>query len=58
MAVIVTDAVITSSMPDIHDLPLDSDVAIDTVEYACIMRRVASQDRASSPPVSAFNSSI
>jgi hypothetical protein len=58
MAVIGAETVITSDMPDIRDLPLDSNVTIDAEEYASIRRRISVQDGASHTPVSAFNSSI
>jgi hypothetical protein len=58
MHVTGTEAVLSSGLPDIHDLPLAADVAIDVEEYARMERRIAQRDGATSTPVSAFNSSI
>jgi hypothetical protein len=52
------DAVFTSDMPDIHDLPLDAEVCIDAIEYAHIMRRIGVTEGEPGTSVSAFNSSI
>ena len=52
------DAVFTSDMSDIHDLPLDAEVSIDDVEYAHIMRRIGIAEGEQGTSVSAFNSSI
>jgi hypothetical protein len=52
------DAVLTSDMSDIHDLPLDAEVSIDDVEYAHIMRRIGLVEGEPGTSVSAFNSSI
>ena len=52
------DAVFTSDMSDIHDLPLDAEVSIDDVEYAHIMRRIGIAEGEAGTTVSAFNSSI
>jgi hypothetical protein len=52
----MADAVITSTHPDIHDVPLTADVVIDDIEYAQIMRGIVGDN--SVTPVSAFNSSI
>ncbi len=56
MTVVATGAVITA-LPDISDVPLTADVAIDDSEYAQIMRGIVADDK-SVTPVSAFNSSI
>jgi hypothetical protein len=56
MTVATTGAVITA-LPDIYDVPLTADVAIDDSEYAQIMRGIVVDDK-SVTPVSAFNSSI
>ena len=52
------DAVFTSDMSDIHDVPLDAEVSIDDVEYAHIMRRIGLVEGEPGTSVSAFNSSI
>ena len=52
----MSDAVINSTLSDIHDVPLAVDVAIDDGEYAEIMRYIV--DDNSVTPVSAFNSTI
>lgn len=52
------DAVLTSDMSDIHDLPLDAEVSIDDAEYAHIMRRIGLVEGEPGTSVSAFNSSI
>jgi hypothetical protein len=52
------EAFVTSDMSDIHDLPLDSDVNIDVVEFSRLMRRISVTGGDSGAPVSAFNSSI
>jgi hypothetical protein len=54
MYVTGAEAVITSDLPDIHDLPLDADLAGDGAEFERISRRCD----ASFPVVAAFNSSI
>jgi hypothetical protein len=52
----MSDAVINSTLSDIHDVPLAVDVTIDDGEYAEIMRYIV--DDNSVTPVSAFNSTI
>ena len=52
------DAVFTSDMSDINDLTLDTEVSIDDVEYAHIMRRIGIAEGEPGTSVSAFNSSI
>jgi len=58
MAATQAEALVTSDMSDIHDLPFDFDVNIDAVEFSRIMRRISVQDGDAGTPVSAFNSSI
>ena len=58
MATSYADAVFTSDMSDIHDLPLDTEVDFDEVEYAHIMRRIGIAENEPGTPVSAFNSAI
>ena len=58
MATSYADAVFTSDMSDIHDLPLDTEVDFDEVEYAHIMRRIGIAEDEPGTPVSAFNSAI
>jgi hypothetical protein len=58
MATSYADAVFTSDMSDIHDLPLDAEVNFDEVEYAHIMHRIGIAEDEPGTPVSAFNSSI
>jgi hypothetical protein len=58
MAVAQEDEVVLSSVLDVSDVPLRSDVNIDSLEYMRIMRRIGIQDGESVTPVSAFNSSI
>ena len=58
MATSYADAVLTSDMSDIHDLPLDTEVDFDEVEYAHIMRRIGIAENEPGTPVSAFNSAI
>jgi hypothetical protein len=55
--VAMADDVIASKLPDIDDVSLTADVAIDAIEYAQIMRDIVGDDK-SVTPVSAFNSSI
>ncbi len=57
MTVAMADDVIPSRLPDIDDVPLTADVAIDDAGYAQIMRDVIADDK-SVTPVSAFNSSL
>ena len=52
------DAVFTSGLSDIHDLPLDAEISIDDAEYAHIMRRIGIAEGEPGTTVSAFNSSI
>ena len=58
MSTTYADAVFTSDMSDIHDLPFDTEVSIDDVEYAHIMRRIGIAEGEPGTSVSAFNSSI
>jgi hypothetical protein len=58
MSTTYADAVLTSDMSDIHDLPFDTEVSIDGVEYAHIMRRIGIAEGEPGTSVSAFNSSI
>ena len=58
MAVMQAEAIVSSDMSDIHDLPFDFDANIDAVEYSRIMRRIGVDGGGSVTPVSAFNSSI
>ena len=58
MATSYADAVFTSDMSDIHDLPLDTEVGFDELEYAHIMRRIGIAEDEPGTPVSAFNSAI
>jgi hypothetical protein len=46
---------IETGLPDMHDVPLDTDARIGDSEYARIFRRIGMGD---DPVVSAFNSSI
>jgi hypothetical protein len=52
------DDVFTSDMSDIRDLPLDTEVSFDEVEYGHIMRRIGIAEGEQGTSVSAFNSSI
>ena len=52
------DDVFTSDMSDIRDLPLDTEVNFDEVEYGHIMRRIGIAEGEPGTSVSAFNSSI
>jgi hypothetical protein len=58
MPVAQEDEVVLSSVLDVSDVPLRSEVNIDGLEYMRIMRRIGIQDGESVTPVSAFNSSI
>jgi FXSXX-COOH protein len=58
MSTVFVDDVIVSEVPDIRDLPLDSEDSIDDAEYAHIMRRIGSVEGGPGTSVSAFNSSI
>jgi len=58
MATSYPDAVFTSDMSDIHDLPLDAEVDSAEIEYAHIMRRIGIVEGERGTTVSAFNSSI
>jgi hypothetical protein len=50
---------IETSLPDLHDVPLDAGVQINDSAYARIFRRVTEGDGGDDPRrVSAFNSSI
>jgi hypothetical protein len=49
---------VMSGRSDARDVSLDSDLAIDPVEYSRIMRRIGVADDESVTQVSAFNSSI
>lgn len=57
MTAAMTEAVITSALPDRHDAAFAEDIVIDSIEYARIMRGIGTEDE-SLTPVSAFNSSI
>ncbi len=50
--------VIPTDVSDILDLPLDTEINIDDVEYAHIMRRTGIAEGEPGTSVSAFNSSI
>jgi hypothetical protein len=52
------DKLVLSSVIDVSDVPLSTQVNIDGLEYTRIMRRIGIQDSESVTPVSAFNSSI
>jgi hypothetical protein len=52
----IEDSVIASMLPDISDVPLTADVAVDDGEYAQILRDIVTDN--SGFPVSFFNSSI
>ncbi len=52
------DAVFTSDMSAIHDLPLNTEVNIDDAEYSRIMRRIGIAEDEPGTSVSAFNSAI
>jgi hypothetical protein len=60
MTAVTEGARVVSVMPDHHDVPLDVDITIDSVEYARIMRGIpqGGEGHGSTVPVSAFNSSI
>jgi hypothetical protein len=58
MAVIKADAIITSDMSGIGEVPLDAEVNVDDAEYARIMRRIGLAEGEPETSVSAFNSSI
>jgi hypothetical protein len=52
------DDVFTSDMSDLRDLPLDTEVSFNEVEYGHIMRRIGIAAGEQGTSVSAFNSSI
>jgi hypothetical protein len=52
----LTDVVIASVLPSVHDVPLAINVIIDHNEYALIMRSIVGGNSAAQ--VSAFNSCI
>jgi hypothetical protein len=58
MTVIQADAIFTSDMSGIGEVPLDAEVKIDDAEYAHIMRRIGIVEGEPVTSVSAFNSSI
>jgi hypothetical protein len=49
---------VASGASEMGDLPLGIEVNIDDIEYARIIRRIATADRGADTVVSAFNSSI
>lgn len=54
----VTQEMLASSVADLGDVPLGTDLAIDDEEYARIMRRIGIAGGDPGASVSAFNSSI
>lgn len=60
MTAVTEGARVVSVMSDHHDVPLDADITIDSIEYARIMRGIPQDggDDGATVPVSAFNSSI
>lgn len=58
MPTIYPGTVLTSSVPDLGDLPLDAEFSVDGDEYAHIMRRIGLAEGEPGTSVSAFNSSI
>jgi len=58
MIVAQEDEVVLSSVINVSDVPLRTEVNIDSLEYMRIMRRIGIQDDESVTLVSAFNSSI